>query len=97
MEASLTERAVARQVQARQIEAQARQAEALDVARVQAAYRHLAQNADFLVVRQYWIARYLLQPITTEQQMGQHNAIVQILADMRSAGAAERLPEGETW
>jgi hypothetical protein len=97
MEASFTERALARQVQARQIEAQARQQEALEVARVMAAYRHLAQNADFLLLRQYWIERYLLQPITTEQQMGQHNAIVQILADMRSAGAVEHLREGETW
>jgi hypothetical protein len=92
VDVTLTERALARQVQARQLEIQARQVETLEVARVQAAYRHLGENEDFLVVRTYWIERYLLAPITTEQEMGQHNFVVQMLAEMRAAGVAERRP-----
>ena len=100
MDETLAQRALARQVQARQVEHQARQVEALEVARVQAAYRQLGQNEDFLVVRRYWIERYLLQPIPTTdgmaQAVGQHNFVVQMLAEMRAAGAAERGPAGET-
>jgi hypothetical protein len=99
VDTTLTARAHARQVQGRQIEVLARQQEALEVARVQAAYRHLVQDTDFLTLRQYWIERYLLQPIPLGEGMaaavGQHNFLVQMLAEMRGAGAVEHLPEEE--
>ena len=99
MDTTLTARAHARQVQSRQIEIQSQQMERLEVARVQAAYRHLAQDTDFLTLRRYWIERYLLQPIPLGEGMaaavGQHNFLVQMLAEMRGAGAVEHLPEEE--
>jgi hypothetical protein len=97
VDTTLAARAHARQVQARQIELQARQLEQLEVLRVQAAYRHLAQDTNFMTLRQYWIERYLLQPIPLGEGMaaavGQHNFLIQVLAEMRGAGAVEHLPE----
>lgn len=93
---SLTERAMALRVQARRLDTLALSTEQLDVARVYEAYRHLAADVHFQIVRDYWVQRYLLQPVTTEQAMGQQNFVVQLLAEMRAAGAPERLPEGVT-
>jgi hypothetical protein len=89
METSLTERAMARQVQGQRLAALATAQEKLEVARVHAAYRQLVANVHFQVLRDYWMHRYMLQPILTEEDRGRHNFLVQMLAEMREAGAHE--------
>jgi hypothetical protein len=74
-----------RQLQALRIRAVNRDRQAVEVARVYAAYRHLQENVHFNIILDYWIDRLMLRPLTSEQAVGQHNFLVQILEDLANA------------
>ena len=75
------------QLHAARVRLVARQREALEVARVYAAYRHLDENPDWNLILNYWIERIMLQQHTTEQATGMHNFLVMVLDDMKKANS----------
>jgi hypothetical protein len=76
---------------------EARQWQAIETARIYAAYVELAQLPSFDIVLTSWLQRTVLAPIVTPQDMGRHDFVLSVLTDLRNAMDGARLPGGPQW